>query len=66
MATLNNPPVVPKMVSRVLKIGLPQNGPTMKSNIDTIMEDGWILVTSYYDTSRDEVRFIFTRPKRQK
>ena len=65
MGTLDDPKVVPALVSRVLKIELPRSGPLMKDDINAILALGWILSTSYYDSTRDEVRFIFTRPKKQ-
>ena len=65
MGTLDDPIVVPKLVSRVLKVGLPRSGPLMKDDINGILSEGWTLSTSYYDSARDEVRFIFTRPKKQ-
>jgi len=57
---------VSNQVSRVLKVALPRTGPLMKDDINDVLAEGWILATSYYDSSRDEVRFIFTRPKKQK
>ena len=65
MGTLDETNQVPTQVSRVLKISLPRTGPQMKDDINAILDDGWMLVESYYDTSRDEVRFIFTRAKRR-
>jgi len=62
--TLNKKRVM-KQVSKVLKITLPRSGPLMKDDINAVLTDGWMLMTSYYDSSRDEVRFIFTRPKGQ-
>ena len=62
--TLNKKRVA-MQVAKVLKIDLPRSGPLMKDDINTVLADGWLLMTSYYDSSRDEVRFIFTRPKRQ-
>ena len=61
-----NKKTAPQQVSRVLRIALPKTGPLMKDDINDILAEGWLLVTSYYDSSRDEVRFIFTRPKGQK
>ena len=56
---------VGQQVSRVLKVSLPRSGPDMRSDINAVLDEGWMLLASYYDSSRDEVRFIFTRPKRQ-
>ena len=57
---------VPQQVSKVLKIDLPRSAPLMKDDINAVLADGWLLMTSYYDSVREEVRFIFTRPKGQK
>ena len=59
--TLNKKRVM-KQVSKVLKIDLPRSGPLMKDDINAVLADGWMIVASYYDSSRDEVRFICTRP----
>jgi len=56
----------PKQVSKVLKIDLPRSGPLMKDDINAVLDEGWILMASYFDSTRDEVRFIFTRPKGQR
>ena len=65
MGTLDETNQLPKQVSKVLKISLPRSGPLMKDDINTVLNDGWFISTSYYDSSRDEVRFIFTRDKRR-
>ena len=65
MGSLDEQPLRSTLISKVLKISLPRTGPLMKDDINTVLNDGWHIAASYYDTSRDEVRFIFTRPKRQ-
>ena len=57
---------VGQQVARVLKVDLPRSGPEMKNDLNAVLNEGWLLLASYYDSSRDEVRFIFTRPKGQK
>jgi hypothetical protein len=56
----------PQQVSKVLKLSLPTSAPNMKDELNTVLADGWVLSTSYYDSVRDEVRFIFVRPKGQR
>ena len=39
MGTIDDLPVVPELVSRVLKVDLPKSGPLMKDAIDGILDD---------------------------
>jgi hypothetical protein len=54
----------PKEKSKVITIALPKSNPNMKTDIDAELDNGWHIATSFYDTSRDELRIIFTKPKR--
>lgn len=50
--------------SKLITIALPMSNPNIKSAIDTELGNGWHIATSFYDSSRDEVRFVFVKPKR--
>jgi len=50
--------------SKTITISLPANNNTVKTDIDAELDNGWHIVSSFYDSSRDSVRIIFTKPKR--
>jgi hypothetical protein len=52
-------------VSKVITIALPRSNPNVRDDINAVLDDGWHIATSIYDSSRDEIRIVFTRPKRQ-
>jgi hypothetical protein len=54
-----------KQASKAITIGLPKSNPNIKTDIDAELNNGWRIATSFYDSTRDELRVIFTRPKRQ-
>jgi len=53
-----------KQKSKTVTIGLPMSNPNIKTEIDAALGDGWQIATSWYDSSRDEVRYTFIKPKR--
>ena len=53
-----------KEKSKTITIGLPKSNPNIKTDIDAELDSGWHIATSFYDTVRDEVRIVFTKPKR--
>lgn len=50
--------------SKTITIALPKSNPNIKIDIDAELDNGWHIATSFYDSSRDEVRIVFTKPKR--
>jgi hypothetical protein len=64
MGSLDQTPEREIEKSRVITISLPRSNPNMKSDIDAELDNGWHIQTSFYDTSRDELRIIFVKPKR--
>ena len=53
-----------KQKSKTITIGLPKSNPNIKTDIDAVLDDGWQIATSFYDSTRDEARIVFTKPKR--
>jgi hypothetical protein len=54
----------PREKSKTITVGLPKSNPNIKTDIDAELDQGWHIATSFYDVQRDEVRIIFTKPKR--
>jgi len=54
----------PKEKSKLITISLPANNNVFKTDIDAELDNGWHIASSFYDSSRDNVRIIFTKPKR--
>ena len=50
--------------SKTITIALPKSNPNIKTDIDAELDNGWHIQSSWYDSSRDEVRYTFTTPKR--
>jgi len=50
--------------SKTITIGLPKSNPNIKTDIDAELDDGWHIAGVWYDSGRDEVRYTFTKPKR--
>lgn len=54
----------PKEKSKLITIALPANNNVFKTDIDAELNNGWHIADCFYDSSRDNVRIIFTKPKR--
>lgn len=65
MGTLDERQEIEKEVSKVTTISLPRSNPNMKDDINAELNNGWHIAASIYDSSRDEIRIIFTRPKKR-
>lgn len=50
--------------SKTITIALPKSNPNIKTDIDAELDNGWHIAGVWYDSSRDEVRYTFTKPKR--
>ena len=50
--------------SKTITVSLPKSNPNLKIDIDAELDNGWHIATSFYDSTRDEVRIVFTKPKR--
>ena len=53
-----------KEKSKTITISLPANNSTVKTAIDAELDNGWHIAGVWYDSSRDDVRYTFTKPKR--
>jgi hypothetical protein len=65
MGTLDETNALPVHASRSITIDLPKSNPNIQTQINTELDLGWHLVTSVYDSSRDEIRVFFVRPKKR-
>ncbi len=50
--------------SKTITISLPANNNAVKTAIDNELDNGWHIAGVWYDSSRDDVRYTFTKPKR--
>lgn len=50
--------------SKTIKIGLPKSNPNIKTDIDAELDNGWHIATSVYDSTREDLIIVFTKPKR--
>lgn len=50
--------------SKTITISLPQSNPNIKTDIDAELDNGWHIAGVWFDSGRDEVRYTFTKPKR--
>jgi len=53
-----------KEKSKTIKIPLPKSNPNIKTDIDAELDAGWHIETSVYDSTREDLIIIFTKPKR--
>ena len=60
MGSLDEQQEQPKEVSKCITIALPKSNPNMRDLINTELDNGWHLATSFYDTTWDELRIVFT------
>ena len=58
----NEAPAVPSLVSRIEKID-GNTGPTIKAELDAVLEQGWQLIDVF--TKGSNTFAAFTRPERQ-
>jgi hypothetical protein len=65
MGTLDERQEIEKEVSKVITISLPRSNPNMRDDINAELDKGWHIAASIYDSSRDEIRITFTRPKKR-
>jgi len=64
MGTLDSAGQRRKEKSKLITISLPKSNPNIKTDIDAELDNGWHIASSFYDSVRDDVRIIFTKPKR--
>ena len=51
---------------KMLRITLPRTNPNIKSDIDSILDDGWHIAScvSFVDGADTEILYTFVKPKR--
>ncbi len=64
MGSLNQTPNKPKEKSKVITIDLPANNTAVENAVNNELDKGWHIATSIYDSTREKLRIIFTKPKR--
>ena len=62
--SLDKVPNQQKEKSRVISIDLPANNTAVENAVDNELDKGWHISTSIYDSTREKLRIIFTKPKR--
>lgn len=65
MGTLDTVGQRRKEKSKTITVSLPRSNPNIKTDIDAELDNGWHIAGVWYDSSRDEVRYTFTKPKRE-
>lgn len=64
MGSLNQTPNRPKEKSKVITIDLPANNNVIETAVNSELDKGFHIATSIYDSTREKLRIIFTKPKR--